>query len=639
MANEPQYLTDQLIDHLLALFDKRPERDKVITATTQILQAYPGVGKSRTASSIGNSFHQSGGSVLHLMLSHSAIRERLSRLEDDGFREAWGYWQGHQEGCARGKWALQGFETTDYCDCGRPALTQADRPTLAPLDYIFEDPPEMAARVPQVRDFQLWIIDEFDTRRTLGNMQVSTRDLRLGAQTHPAPEVKVLCRVIGELLDRLKIGERLEGSSLYFEIDMLLKQQGNSWESLLAKLPPANNLPLTNWGPITSVNPMPNFPPKLVHLLREQFRASDGGANAYNPCVHLGIYDGEPQLRLWWRKHLPLTEAVEPDGHYWDTHHPPALIFDAAANEQLVRKVFSWVSIHNVEKPWPLHAHVYQWADDLVTRGTMGMSGAGRPGSFATRTRWYDRIKTALNSHGIDKDDPIGVITHSAIENEITRHLNGEGFLDVTTLHYFGQRGTNELENHRVLVLLGCPIPNPVDFREEAQAFFAYDDLLNFDTWEDQTEYLDMVDGTKFPVVVKTYRGDANLEAYYDQKCMFGLYQAIHRLRPLIRDDDEMHIFVFTDMPIPGVKVQEVLGPTATRFHLAVTTLISYNELSVPRLAKELIERSFSESAARRWVQREAEEIAKRAGYEFIPGIRGRSGKFVKGTPIDLGPS
>ena len=553
-------------------------------------------------------------------------------MEIDGTGDAWGYWKGHQGGCARGKWALKGYQTGSYCDCGRPPLNLADRPTLAPLDYIFDDPPDAAARVPHVRDFQLWIIDEFDTRRTLGDMWVSKSDLSLGVQAHPVPAVKVLCGVIGELLDRLKIGERIEGQNLFFEIDKSLNQRGSTWESLLAELPPADELPLTPWI-VTGPNPIPNFPPKLVYLLREQYRQSDSGVNAFNPCVHLAVYNGEPHLRLWWKKHLPLMEAVEPGGHYWDTHHPPVLMFDATADERLVKKVFSWVSTHNVDNSWPSNAHVYQWADNLITQGTLGMASAGRPGSFIKRTWWYERIKDALNSHDIDNQETIGVITHAGIEDEITTYLNGAGFPNVTTIHYFGQRGTNELENHKVLVLLGCPIPNPVGFQEEAQAFFDGDDLLNFDTWDDHDDFLEMVDDTKYSVVVKTYRGDENLEAYYDQKCKFELYQAVHRIRPLIRDD-EMNIFVFTNMPIPGSKVNEVLGPTATRFHKSVTALKSYDELTVPQLAEILVDIELSESAARRWVQREAREIAKRAGREFIPGKQGRPGKFVRSAPV-----
>ena len=67
-------------------------------------------------------------------------------------------------------------------------------------------------------------------------------------------------------------------------------------------------------------------------------------------------------------------------------------------------------------------------------------------------------------------------------------------------------------------------------FEQEAQAFFYDSDPLDFE-WREEQQYLEMRDGQLEAVMVKGYWNEP-VASYYRQKCQFGLYQALHRIRP-----------------------------------------------------------------------------------------------------------
>ena len=56
------------------------------------------------------------------------------------------------------------------------------------------------------------------------------------------------------------------------------------------------------------------------------------------------------------------------------------------------------------------------------------------------------------------------------IEPQLMAEIEGMGFT-VLSLHYGDEKGSNELEDVKVLVLLGLPIPSIDEFKEKAQAF------------------------------------------------------------------------------------------------------------------------------------------------------------------------
>ena len=261
--------------------------------------------------------------------------------------------------------------------------------------------------------------------------------------------------------------------------------------------------------------------------------------------------------------------------------------------------------------------------------------------SRLARQRWFDRITDSLSS--FPREWPMGIITHMQIEAEAKEVIRTAGFHDVSSLHYGDERGSNLLEDVRVLVVLGLPIPNVEDFKEEAQAFLYAGQHLDF-TWEVREQFLDMRDG-QHPVNVGGYWTEP-VASYYRQKCQSGLYQAVHRIRPyLVEPDDERHIFIFTNMPVRDVKVEELLrDPEVVRLENRFEDVVKQIEAllavsgtcTVPDLARLVASNGEQSSdSIRHWISDNGAKLAEDAGATFEPGIRGRAGRFGRpGTNI-----
>ena len=267
----------------------------------------------------------------------------------------------------------------------------------------------------------------------------------------------------------------------------------------------------------------------------------------------------------------------------------------------------------------------------MVSRQTLGVRsdvGSSTSEDRITRQRWYAQIAGALDS--FPSDWPVGIITHKGIREEARLAIKAMGFDDTRVLHYGDERGSNIMECARVLVLLGLPIPNLDEFKEEAQAFFSGAEPLDF-TWEKQQHLLDMRDGSKVPVMVGGYWNEP-VASYYRQKCQWGLYQALHRIRPYNPRNYERHIFIFTNMPIPDVPVDHLLGPWGQRFDLSLDTLRQTldkaGECTTTELADILT--ANGQEGATRWVQRNVEALYAAADCEFVPGSGRNPGRFVR---------
>lgn len=143
-----------------------------------------------------------------------------------------------------------------------------------------------------------------------------------------------------------------------------------------------------------------------------------------------------------------------------------------------------------------------------------------------------------------------------------------------------------------------------------------------------------MADGSTIPVKVDGHWNEP-VASYYKQKCQFGLYQALHRIRPHNKRDYDRHIFIFTNMPIPGVEVEGLLGKKVARLAKVIKVLGDQlelkGEITAPELA-ELVATSAGESleALTRWVQRNVQRLAEDVGATLEEGKRGRPYRFVK---------
>jgi hypothetical protein len=220
-----------------------------------------------------------------------------------------------------------------------------------------------------------------------------------------------------------------------------------------------------------------------------------------------------------------------------------------------------------------------------------------------------------------------------AIEQEARDRVAAAGFEDVRSLHYGDERGSNELESVRVLILLGLPIPNPRDFTEEVQAYLHDAGPLEFD-WELADQRIHLRGGISVPISVRGYwRG--RVGDYYRQKVQYGLYQALHRIRPYIPTDDERHVFLFTKMPVPGVLVDELLGTKLERpLHTARALrnlLDTGGGCTGPELVASLKRGGQLGRGDQKWIERHGEQLAESVGADFERGGPGRANRWSSG--------
>lgn len=607
----------------------------IVGFTTEVIHSWSGSGKTKTGTELANLLWKEWHlPTLYLMLSHDAIAERLDKLKDDEKDRDWAHWRRHDENCERQQFNAAGYIGHGHCTCGRPPLT-AGQPTLAPIEYALPGlPDDGRPLLDEAGDFFLWIIDEIDLRRLLGQMTVSLDDVRRVGDTHPDESVRMLCGALAELMGTLRLRARLNGDRLYPPLVGLLESRGVTYQQLVDA-----NLQSAPWlGDGGEGLPM-NFPPMLVPVLLDEADSWNEGWQ-FNPRIHLVRTAKGPELRVWWRKDLDYGFASGLPDDESGLPPPPAFILDATADAGLLERVFSISRKLDLGTPdWPDHVHVHQWVDDLVSRSTLGLRyehNAFSPRNKQSRQRWYSRIADALS--GLPRDWTVGIITHKLIETEATGAIKAMGFSDVRSLHYGDDRGSNALEQVRVLVLLGLPIPNIDDFQEEAQAFLHDWRPLDFQ-WEKKEQYLEMREGLNVPVTVGGYWKEP-VASYYRQKCQSGLYQALHRIRPyLVKPDDERYVLVFTNMPVPGVKVDHLLRTEERRrlderFEKAVSVLkqqlAQRGECTVPELAGLLAAEGVDTRSVTTWIRRNAEGLAAATGARYEPGKGGRSGRFIE---------
>ena len=76
----------------------------------------------------------------------------------------------------------------------------------------------------------------------------------------------------------------------------------------------------------------------------------------------------------------------------------------------------------------------------------------------AAQDKWFSRIWDSLDWY--PRDWNIGIVTHHEIEDEAREAVDPMKFHGVIKIHYGAEGGSSELENVKILVLLGFPIPD-----------------------------------------------------------------------------------------------------------------------------------------------------------------------------------
>ena len=620
----------------------------------ELIAAAPGAEKSKLATQIASDFWgKRQKPTLYLMLSHESMKERLRFIESDtkleGKQHPWNHYEGHPAFCRISKWANVGYSGAK-CNCGRRAgLLSADRPTLAALEVLFSNEITGFPTHKPVEDFPLWIIDEIDFGRFVVGKSASERDLRAVVARYPGqtnPQqghplqlqpVKELAQAFLSILQEMEESDqdRLNGPELYRRLDQVLGVRNSSVAELSSQLKPlVGHLPTGRWagkglpeGKEPTLQGQPrNFPPFLVPIFREEVEDFHRPIQ-FNPRIHLVNQGDRGWLRMRWRREILEREYGE------------LLILDATAEFALLERVFSSVPLKQNYYPalpkWPCNVHVQQWGDSVVSQTVLGRQYDNDDHAYDSSKLevWFQRIKEALEP--FDRKLRVGIITHKALHEQLEQRVKSWGF-NTKSMYYYNLRGSNEFEKSRILVILGCPIPNLSGFEEEYQAFF-YDDEGPIDFHRNQKALdLEMRQGRKYKVQVYGVWNPPASE-YYWQKCQAELYQAVHRIRPNIKKKYDRHILLFTNMPVQGVEVENIIT-CGTKYNDEVADLVrellaDREEVSTLEVASMRAKDNQKPRNVQRTINNNGENIAILAGAFYLkggPGLAGKNNRFAK---------
>ena len=588
--------------------------------TPVILKTPPGTGKTfLTTELVNRLFEQHGLATLTLVLAHDAAQVVPGR-------ENWNHWYGHSKICDQGK-AVESSLDKGYrlpqviCDCDYQAQFTVDRPTIAPLDYLFgqnlvrlrggilpEDVPPIRK---EIEKFPLRIVDEINFSRFIGNMTAKMRDVKRVGETHPESTIRSLCRYLHATAKQLEMSGNKDwcGPRLYESLDDVLRKDNFSLPELLTQLENVQHqLTEYPWIKGKDIAALPtNFPPYLVPILiweiRQQLERKD-----FNPRIHLHNDDSGTLLKVFWRK--------------FGIHQIPTIFLDATVEPNLLGRVFGPFGSQetlSISMGLPDNVSVYQWIDDTVTMTTLGLYPHDKGRN--SREVWYDRLAADLIPY--DRNIAVGLVTHKAIEEEVKQEVRNLGFTNVKSLYYGKLRSSNRLKDVKVLILFGCPIPSPDAFLEEAQAFFYDDEPFGIDSaYSKRPESLVLKSGGEITVKVGGYYSDSRLQDYFKQKCQYELYQAIHRCRPLrTKPNQKQSILVYTNIPIPEVPVDNALGWLG-RYAERLRLLMTESEAcSVPHLAR-LVRQDDKFNTVEISIRRHPKELAELAGVEWDSSAR-----------------
>ena len=613
-----------------------------------LISTFPGSEKSKTSTAIANKFwEEKARPTLYLMPTHKEIKDRLRYIEQDGKSDNWTYYQGHKSDCGVSVWADSGYSGgPDTCGRGDVTLSHL-QPTLAALDVVLTDHTTRYSAFDQVPLFPLWIIDEIDFGRFVIAKHVSREDIVKVAAQYPTEHepVRLLSKVLADLIDLQVVGEypnTLNGPDLYSAIGDVLGDTGRTLQGLLYDLQSLQSeLPSGRWAakpnpqkgkPTLKGHPR-NFPRFLVPILVDELSNHVDGT-VFNPRIHLVNDGNRDPLQIRWRRDVIAEFPYEDNHGTFGCIRPQVMVLDATADISLLNLVFEDVAQKYIpELPeWPANVHVHQWASSTVNKTELGISNSNNStvDDNPKLECWFKRIEETLV--GLDRNISVGVITHDAIESKLLAHVESLGFSTVKSMHFFNLRGSNKFEKYKILVVLGCPIPNLDGFREECQGFFHdHHRVLKFGHTRHNAE-LKLSDDRKYPVLEFGY-GDNDVSAYYQQKSHSELYQAIHRIRPYRTKQYDRHIFLFTNKPVEGVLVSEILVDKGSwEWHISRIVQARLEETDayeVSELILEVTGEEPSESVGRR-IRRSGEAIAILAESKYERGKPGPGGKVPR---------
>jgi hypothetical protein len=370
------------------------------------------------------------------------------------------------------------------------------------------------------------IIDELDIASWLDKRDITTGQIVDSSHLWPADSVadKLHRAINGVLSDVARDATKpaadralacLRGKSFFDTLDRHCQGFLAAWIGALVKDDRAvNTHPYTSAVDIYEADamerakdlPRVTLPYIMQALIAELPKWLSG--DAWNSNIQVIPTHGSALLRI--------TEPLRFGGK----KHPPIIIADATADEELVRRLMR-VPVHLVPADITPPAHMQHIA--IRTNKRYGKVSMTFEQNERYRARVIAEVRYLLKE--LDPDgqlaatERIGLVTYQGCEREIAEALS---IPQHRTGHFWAMRGSNALEDCEILIVIGTPTLNLEETRRLARALYCDDALL------DETSEPDENGEERFR--------DPRLQHLADYLIRSELTQCCHRNRPLRHD-------------------------------------------------------------------------------------------------------
>lgn len=357
-------------------------------------------------------------------------------------------------------------------------------------------------------------------------------------------------RLLLEVLDLVDRGEPEKRSGVEL-VDLLRRQAVELGLTLREILEAARQArepePFGTGGIETGVTAPKRFIGDLVEVLLVELGRFEQAEERWNTRLYLEPVKRGSRMhrfRFLERRPIPVDRMAG----------KPIIILNASMTREEAQRLFPDRTIEVFEDPvrLPPSVRIIQH----IGRG-YGKVDLSRPQSIEELAQEWQRILTE------NRGKKAAFITHLPAKNALRKHLGEQ-----PGLHFFNQRGSNELKDVDLLGILGTPNPNPEDLLEQAAALYWDGPVLQTHTFLENRS-VSLTGGRKAQTQAYTYR-DPRLRSLLEGRREQEILQAIYRARPLsaataVQDDLfeapqkvrlGVEIHVFSNLPIPGVEVE-----------------------------------------------------------------------------------
>jgi hypothetical protein len=500
-----------------------------------LVRASPGIGKSTASVGVAEDLAASGKRVAYAGPRHDFFMELMQKSKDPSL---WYEWLPRQnaddsgekiETCrhtfAINQWMQKGYQSIDFCSkiCGwdyvrTGCVWHRQKRRTEPIIYI----QHAHAVLGHPLKFNVMIGDESPISSFVHDWRIPGDRVRPSGLPYEEP--------LAELLDYIEI---ICANTNHMEGEELIKFLGGADDVLETCSSFQFNINAEALSPtlhnIGDVELADYFHlPNLVNLLaREARMCKTGKPYAHRIIIHKGY------LTLLLRRDL-------------DRGLPPHIAWmDATANKRIYSRCFQR-PIKMVELAPRISGKIYQVVDRANGKGSLMTRNN-------ERTSKAIQLETIINQIIEDKQyrSP-SVISFQKFIEQSDIHTK-------KTAHFYGARGSNEMEECDAIIIAGTPQPNIFDIARMAKmVFFERDEAFEFGRFSSQQMPYRFADsdgiGRSYPV--SGFWNDPDLQDILMMVREDEILQAAHRGRPI---NHPLDIWLMLNVPINGLPPDELL--------------------------------------------------------------------------------